>query len=92
MLRVTVVSLKRDAVTLALEGRFVGDWARMVEALSREHGAARRTVTLDLRLVSLVDREGIQTLRRLAEIQTNLTNCSGLIADLVAGDPPPPAH
>ncbi len=81
MLKIGSVANGNGATTLVLEGDLMGPW---VDELSRSCELALGStpvLILDLGAVTFIDRGGIQMLRRLADRDARLTNCSPFVAE-----------
>ena len=77
----SITSSARDAVTLLLEGKVIGDAVDEVDSSCEQALAEGRRITLDLAGVSFIDRRGIALFHRLAARQVSIVNCSGFIAE-----------
>ena len=86
MLRITQIGESPSLATLKVEGRIVSDWVAVLEGESRKLLEQKRTVVLDFSNVSFVDRQGVETLRRLRSGAVRIINCSPLIEDLLNGE------
>ncbi len=81
MVRMSITSSARDAVTLLLEGKVIGDAVDEVDSSCEQALAEGRRITLDLAGVSFIDRRGIALFHRLAARQVSMVNRSGFIAE-----------
>ena len=81
MVRMSITSSARDAVTLLLEGKVIGDAVDEVDSSCDQALAEGRRITLDLAGVSFIDRRGIALFHRLAARQVSMVNRSGFIAE-----------
>jgi ABC-type transporter Mla MlaB component len=77
----SITSSARDAVTLLLEGKVIGDAVDEVDSSCEQALAEGRRITLDLAGVSFIDRRGIALFHRLAARQVSMVNRSGFIAE-----------
>jgi anti-anti-sigma regulatory factor len=81
MLKIVSLGDDHGATTLVLEGRLIGPWVGELRHSCDEALASAAQLTLDLRSVSFVDRDGIELLRKLADRHTRVTNCSPFVAE-----------
>ncbi len=85
MLRIELLDQKDGTTTLELAGRVVGPW---VDELSRSCERILRVggmLSVDLRAVSFVDRDGVEFLQRLRGQAVALVNCSPFVAEQLKG-------
>jgi len=85
VLRIELLDQKDGTTTLELAGRVVGPW---VDELSRSCGrilSVGGMLCVDLRAVSLVDRDGVEFLQRLRGQAVALVNCSPFVAEQLKG-------
>lgn len=87
MLRISVEELSGHNATLHLEGHLVGPWVGELQLSCDQALRESKRLTLDLTAVSLVDRDGINLLRKLARCEVALTNCSAFVALQLKDDP-----
>lgn len=83
MLRITQVSEDSDQVCLKVEGRVIGDW---VDELDRTCGSClsqSRQITLDMSDVTYIDRQGVETLKRILGKNVRLTGATLLVQALL---------
>ena len=81
MLRISETNTTESSVTLTLEGRMTGPWVREVQDFCQEFLGNGRQLSLDLRELSFVDREGVRLFRILMNRGVVLTNYSPFIAE-----------
>ena len=81
MLRISETNATETTVTLALEGHMAGPWVREVQDFCQQFLGNGRRVSLDLRQLSFVDREGVRLFRKLMNHGVALTNYSPFIAE-----------
>ena len=81
MLKIVSTRNQHGTLTLFLEGRLIGPWVEEFrQACEHALAAPGRGLTLDLRCVSFVDRDGATLLRDLAGRHASITNCSPFVA------------
>jgi ABC-type transporter Mla MlaB component len=88
MLRITQLRCTPTLVTLKVEGRVAADWVPVLERECVQHIDGGRVVRLDFSAVSLIDREGLAMLRKLATSHVEIVNASPFIQALLAGESP----
>jgi anti-anti-sigma regulatory factor len=81
MLKIVSLGKGHGATTLVLEGKLVGPWVDELRHSCEEALGATAQLTLDLRTVTFIDRDGIELLRKLADGRTQVTNCSPFVAE-----------
>jgi anti-anti-sigma regulatory factor len=86
VLRITRVDEPSLGVTLKLEGRLVERYATFVEDESLAALVASGAVLLDLSGVAVVDRAGIEALRRLDRAGATIARCSEILASILAAE------
>lgn len=74
MLRISADQPTGQAATLRLDGRVVGRWVELVRKSCEAALNEDKRLTLDLRNVCFVDREGIDLLRSLVDLQVELAH------------------
>lgn len=70
-----------SAATVRLEGRVIGPWVEELQRAFERLLADGVGIELDLSEVAFVDRDGVDLLRRLAERNVALVNCSDFVAE-----------
>ena len=86
MLRITRDKKERGTVTLKLEGRLTQDIVDLlVQECSALHGRSR-PVILNLSGVAIVDRAGVEALRRLRSMGCAIRGCSDLVASILEAE------
>lgn len=83
MLRITQVSEDRDMVCLKVEGRVIGDWVSELDRACGSCLSQSREVTLDMSDVTYIDRQGVETLKRILGEKVRLTGTTLLIQALL---------
>jgi hypothetical protein len=84
MLKITTVSVSRDALVLRLEGRLVEPWIGELQAACHDPSdRCGRRVELDVGGLSFADAEGIEVLRILAGRGLAIVNRSPFLAELL---------
>lgn len=86
MLRITQIGESPSLTTLKVEGRIISNWVSVLEEESLKWLREKEMVVLDFSNVSFVDRQGVETLRRLRDGNVRIINCSSLIEDLLNGE------
>ncbi len=81
MLRISEIGTTRNSVTLGLEGRMTGPWVQEVRDFCERFLGDGQHLSLDLREVSFVDREGVNLFQNLITRGVALTNYSPFIAE-----------
>lgn len=84
MLRITEVADSPSVVTLRMEGRVVSEWVAVLEEEVLKHLRQAREVRLDFSGVTFIDRRGVEMLRQIPGDRLQITNCSGLVGDLLS--------
>ena len=84
MLRIQRDDVDEHRVVLILEGRIAGAWADLLERECEELIEGGRRVELDLSEVVYIARAGLEALRRLGEAGVQVTDCSPLLAVMLA--------
>ena len=81
MLRIQLLDLQDGTATLQLAGRVAGPWVgelrRSCDRILSEGGS----LSVDLREVTFVDRDGVELLCGLRGRQVALVNCSPFVAE-----------
>jgi len=80
-LRISVVDSTRNAVTLLLEGKVIGDAVDELNSSCDQALVGGRRLTLDLAGVSFIDRKGLALFHSLSARQVSIVNCSGFVAE-----------
>lgn len=83
MLRITQVSEDSDQVCLKVEGRVIGDWVSELDRTCGSCLSQSREVTLDMSDVTYIDRQGVETLKRILGEKVRLTGTTLLIQALL---------
>ncbi|MGQ0595408.1 MAG: STAS domain-containing protein [Gammaproteobacteria bacterium] len=89
MLRITHCAHTRRRIALSVEGRIADQW---VALLGREIGAAleaARSVEIDLKHVSYIDKAGIRMLHGVASKRLRLAHAPPFIEALLTATPAP---
>lgn len=81
MLRISTTETTAEEVKLRIDGQISGRWVKLLQKTCEGQLARELGVTIDLRNVSFVDREGIALLRRLARRQVEFVNALPFIAE-----------
>ena len=86
MMRITFAQVSDERTTLRLEGSIVAEWSAL---LARECAGllhAGVSLTIDLSGVDLVDRLGVETLRRLSRGGVEIRCHYGVVASLLEAE------
>ena len=83
MLRITQVSEDSDRVCLKVEGRVIGDWVAELDRTCGSCLSQSRQITLDVSDVTYIDRQGIETLKRILGENVQLTGANLLVQALL---------
>lgn len=94
MLRITQVSEDSDQVCLKMEGRVTGDWVSELDRVCGSCLSQSRHITLDMSDVTYIDRQGVDTLKRIMGENVRLTGatsaglpdqvaCTGILSEKV---------
>ena len=83
MLRITQVSEDSDQVCLKVEGRVIGDWVSELDRTCGSCLSQSRHITLDLSDVTYIDRQGVETLKRILGENVRLTGATLLVQALL---------
>jgi len=81
MLRVSIIDIPGEGLTLRIEGQVAGPWVVEIQRACEQHLAAGRRLFLDLRAVSFADQDGIALLQNLTSRQVGLVNCSPFLTE-----------
>jgi len=83
MLRISVIEAADEPVTLHLDGQVSGRWVKLLQRTFEAQLKKSARVTLDLRNVSFVGRDGIALLQRLADRRVEIVNALPFIAEQI---------
>ena len=81
MLRIGAAAGTGNSRTLSLEGRVIGPWVDELGRTCQEILATGAPLTLDLREVAFVDRDGLALLRGLVDRGASVVNCSAFVCE-----------
>ena len=81
VLKIVSTGNGRGTTTLVLEGRLIGPWVDELRRSCEQALSSTGKLTLDLGMVSFIDREGIVLLRSLAQRRARLSRCSPFVAE-----------
>jgi ABC-type transporter Mla MlaB component len=76
MLRISTIESADNGTTLRLEGHLTGPWIAELAAACEQALGARRSLTLDLGEVALIDRPGVALLASLSRRSVALVRYS----------------
>ncbi len=85
MLRIELLDQKDGTTTLELAGRVVGPWVDELSRSCERILSVGGMLSVDLRAVSFVDRDGVEFLQRLRGHAVALVNCSPFVAEQLKG-------
>jgi len=81
MLRISASQAAGGTVTLQLDGRITGEWAKLLKGMCEARLKENAHVILDMKNVSFVDRDGFVLLRGLADRGVEILNVLPFIAE-----------
>ena len=81
MLKIVSVANGSGTAILVLEGRLIGPWVEELRRSCEQAFGSTERLTLDLGMVSFIERAGIELLRSLADRHARLNNCSPFVAE-----------
>ena len=81
MLRIVSLTDGHGTATLVLEGQLIGPWVEELRRVGDEALASVGGLTLDLRGVTFIDRDGVEVVRSLAGRHAVITNSSLFVAE-----------
>jgi hypothetical protein len=79
MLRIDVSTGQNQEAIISLSGDFTGEYIPCVEAAINGVSSELLPILLNLRHVTLVDRESMSFLRTLCETKVTMKNCPGYL-------------
>ena len=83
MLKISVIEAAAGPMTLRLDGQITGRWVELMQGMCEVQLKKGLRVSLDLRNISFVDRDGITVLRSLANRQVKFLNALPFIAEQI---------
>jgi len=84
MLKISVIKSAGETVTLHLDGQVTGRWAKLLKRMCEVRLKKDIRITIDLRNVSFVDRDGVALLRNLTERQVKILDALPFIAEQIS--------
>jgi hypothetical protein len=81
MLKIVVDENSKGPAILVLEGQVIGPWVRELECACEPILASGSGLSLDLRSVSFLSREGVRLLWTLRSRRVALLHCSAFVAE-----------
>lgn len=81
MLKIVADGSSNSPVILSLEGQVIGPWVGELERVCEPILASGSGLSLDLRSVSFLSREGVRLLCRLRDRRVALLHCSAFVAE-----------
>ena len=85
VLRISLVEVPDESVTLQLAGRVSGPWVEELRRWCEQVLAAGRGLSLDLADVSFMDLDGVALCRSLRDRQVAFLRCSPFVAEQLKG-------
>lgn len=76
MLRITTIDERDQTVRLKVEGRVVGAWVAELEHACNVFLAQKKQIVLDFSGVNFLDRQGIETLKKIAGKRVKISGAS----------------
>lgn len=83
MLRVSIIGTAGETVTIRIDGQISAEWVKLLQKTCETHLEKGLQVSIDLRNVSFVDRDGIAMLRKLTDYRVEFLNASPFIAEQI---------
>ena len=80
MLKISTIESGAEEMKIQIDGQISGEWVRLLQETCRTHLEKGLQLSVDLRNVSFVDRDGIDMLRKLTEYRVEFLNASPFIA------------
>jgi hypothetical protein len=81
MLRISTIEEAGETVKLRIDGQVSGQWVKLLQKTCEGHLERGLQLTIDLRNVSFVDRDGIALLGKLTDCGVEFVNASPFIAE-----------
>jgi hypothetical protein len=81
MLRIASADTPGNGATLTLEGRVIGPWVDELRRACQRILVTGATLTLDLREVAFVERNGLELLRSLVDGGVAVVNCPAFVRE-----------
>jgi len=81
VLRIAVVEGENGSTTLELEGQLIGPWIGELERLCAPIVRQGCPLSLDLRAVSFVARDGVELLYNLRQQRVTIRDCSTFVLE-----------
>jgi hypothetical protein len=85
VLRISLVEVLDQAVTLRLEGQVRGPWVEELRQACEQLLARDSALLLDLGDVSFIDMDGVALCRRLRAQNVGILHCSPFVAEQLKG-------
>jgi anti-anti-sigma regulatory factor len=83
MLKISMIESTAELVKIRIDGQITGRWVELMQGMCEVQLKKGLRVSLDLRNVSFVDRDGITVLRSLANRQVKFLNALPFIAEQI---------
>jgi len=83
VLKISIAEAAGQLFTLELDGQVSGAWVELLQKTCETQLKNGARVTVDLKNVSFVDREGIALLKSLADRQVEILNALPFIAEQI---------
>jgi len=83
VLRISIIEAASELVTLQLDGQVSGRWVQLLQATCEIQLKKDVRVTIDLKNISFVDRDGIALLKSLRDHRVEILNALPFIAEQI---------
>lgn len=83
VLRISIIEAASEPITLQLDGQISGRWVELLRGTCEIQLKKDARVTLDLKNVSFVDREGMALLKSLRDRRVEILNALPFIAEQI---------
>jgi ABC-type transporter Mla MlaB component len=83
MLKISVIGVAGEPVTLRLDGQVTGRWVKLLQNTCDAQLKNGARVTIELKNVSFVDRDGIAFLQSLTDRRVEILNALPFIAEQI---------
>ena len=83
MLKISITEAAGELITLQLDGQVSGRWVELLQKTCEPQLKNGARVTIDLKNVSFVDRDGIALLKSLADRRVEILNALPFIAEQI---------
>ena len=83
MLKISTIEITEETVIIRIDGRISRECVKLLEKTCKAHLKKGLKLSVDLRNVSFVDRDGIAMLRKMTEYKVEFLNASPFIAEQI---------